>query len=697
MTRKEKIVAYIGSRNYIPLKREELATVLDVPSSDMPEFLMIIDEMIDDGLAFESKKGRLMPSNENGVLKGVFLSNEKGFGFVSVKNREKDIFIPADYSGGAMNDDVVFVKIMSTETDQKRAEGKVVKVVERNTKTLVCSLKKRFKGYEAFPDNKRYSKSIRIALADLMGARRGQKVVVEIIKYPTADRHAEGRVVEILGYESAPGTILKSVIRTFDIKDEFPADVIKETKLIPEQIAESDLAGRRDLRDKIIFTIDGEDAKDLDDAVSLEKKDDGNYLLGVHIADVSHYVKKGSAIEREAIERGTSIYLAGGVIPMLPPRLSNGICSLNHGMDRLTLSIEMTITPDGEIVDHEIFEAVIKTTERTSYEEITKVLGRDAKLLGKYEKILPMIKEMEKLARVLRNKRIAEGSIDFNFPETKLIFDDDGKVIDIKKYEYTIANSIIEEFMLAANRTVAEHFFWLGIPFVFRNHEKPSKEKMEVFFNLASVFGIVLKDKPDNVHSLTLQKVLEQVKGEAIQDVISHTMLKSMMKAQYSTENIGHFGLGANYYCHFTSPIRRLADLAIHRIIKSVIKGERTDFSAFAEIAAQNATAREVVAEEAENQSKKIKIADFMHQYVGYEFDAKIVSILPNAFFVELENSVQGRVALSDLEDYYEYNERSMSLVSPGKEYKIGDNIQVVLVRADVTSGELDFLPEDEL
>ena len=382
---------------------------------------------------------------------------------------------------------------------------------------------------------------------------------------------------------------------------------------------------------------------------------------------------------------------------MLPKKLSNGICSLNPRVDRLTLSVQMKINLSGEIIDHEIFESVINTTERMTYDDITLILEGDSKLKEKYSKIYPSLIQMKKLVTLLRKKRFKEGSIDFDFPETKLVFDEYGDVIDIKKYNYTIANNIIEEFMLAANRTVAEHFFWLDLPFVYRTHETPSEEKMSAFLNLCGLFGIIIKDKAENIHSKTLQQILSKVKDTPAQAIVSNTMLRSMMKARYTTECLGHFGLSEKYYCHFTSPIRRLADLAIHRIIKSHIHGRNKDFSDFATLAAKNATDREIIAEEAENLSKKIITAQYMYSYVGCEFSATVVSITQSSFFVELENSVQGRVSLADLSDYYTYNENTYSLVSDSKEYKIGDKIDVILVRSDKISGEIDFLPTDEL
>lgn len=697
LNRKEKISAYIHSKQYIPLTPEEIAVMLDVPASDMAEFLGLVNELISDGLVFKTKKGKLMPSYAQNEIVGVFQGNERGYGFLLTEEGESDIFIPASFTAGAMHGDTVVVKKMSSQSGNKLPDGKIIKILKRANKTVVCTIVKRFKGFEAVPDNKKIWHRIKIPFGKTKSAKKGDKVVVEIISYPTSTKSVEGKVTLVLGRADSPETARKSVMITYGLPECFPDAVKNEVEHIPLAVEEKSLSCRRDLRNKVIFTIDGIDAKDLDDAISLEKDSSGNFVLGVHIADVTHYVKEGSSINAEAIKRGTSVYLAGSVIPMLPRELSNGICSLNHGVDRLTLSVEMTITPEGDIISHDIFESVINTTERMNYDDVYAILNGDTELIHKYETIYPTLLNMQSLATTLRNKRMREGSIDFNFPETKLVFDDDGNISDIKKYEYTIANIIIEEFMLAANRTVAEHFFWLETPFVYRNHEKPSEEKISAFLGLCKVFDILVKDKAENIHPKTLQIILENVKNTSIEPVISNIMLKSMMKAKYSTENLGHFGLNEKYYCHFTSPIRRLADLAIHRIIKSHINGNNKDYSSFAEIAAKNATDREIIAEEAENLSKKIITAQYMYDYVGKEFEADIVSVTQSGFFVQLENSVQGRVALADLKDYYTLNENTFSLISDEKEYKIGDKISVLLVCANKISGEIDFIPSDEL
>lgn len=671
--------------------------MLDVPKEDYAEFEEIIKQLVADDLAFMSKKGRVLPTCAPKGIEGIFIGNERGFGFVEVEGRDRDIFIPAPFVNGAMNGDKVFVKIMHDVSPDKRAEGKVTKVINRANKKIVCTIIKKMKGFEAIPDNKKLSDNIKIPFGNTLNAKRGDKVIVNLTSYPTENKHAQGEVIQVIGKADTPETARKSVIFTYGLEESFSNKVMAEAENISDKVSKDDLNGRRDLTDKIIFTIDGKDAKDLDDAVSIEKDEKGNFILGVHIADVTHYVKKGGEIDKEALKRGTSVYLAGSVIPMLPKKLSNGICSLNENVLRLTLSVEMTIDSQGEITSHDIFESFIKTKHRMNYDDVYEILNGNKELNNKYKDIVPSILEMKKLAEILRNKRFNGGSIDFDFPETKIIFDETGEVVDITKYEYTIANIIIEEFMLAANRTIAEHFYWLDMPFVFRNHEMPSEEKMTNFFSLCKIFNIKIKDKIDNIHPKTLQNILMQVKDSPREQIVANTMLRSMMKAKYSTENLGHFGLNEKYYCHLTSPIRRLADLTIHRIIKSHLKGENIDYSSISELAAKNASEREIIAEDAENLSKKIITAQFMHSYLGYEFEATVVSITQSAFFVELENSVQGHVALSDLKDYYTYNENTFSLISDFKEYKIGDKVNVVLTRADKISGEIDFIPTEDL
>ncbi len=700
MTRKEKIYAFINTDKYVPLMEKELAAVLDVPPSDMAEFQNILRELTEEGKIVKSRRGRYMTARETGLIAGKYQGSERGFGFVIAEGEEIDYFVSSDNTGGAMNGDSVVIKVINKATEDRRAEAQIVKVTDRANKTIVCTMKRRFKKCCAIPDNKRIWQYVQINPAHTMGAENGQKVMVEITAYPKKGGDAMGKVTEILGWANDPATSQLCVIKSFGLPEKFSDEVIGELENIPAEVAETEIKNRRDKRSETVITIDGADARDLDDAVSVKILENGNYLLSVHIADVSHYVKEGTAIFDEAVERGTSIYLAGGVIPMLPPKLSNGICSLNENVTRLTLSIDMEITPKGEIISHDIYKGVIKTAHRMTYTDVAAILKGNCRQRKTYADIVPMLKDMKKLAEILRKRRHGEGSIDFNFPETKLEFDETGRTIDVYPYEYTIANIIIEEFMLAANRTVAERFYWQSTPFVYRIHEQPSADKMTELLRILSVFGIKLKGKPENIHPKELQKVLEEIKDKPYERVVGTIMLRSMMKARYSVENEGHFGLSAKYYCHFTSPIRRLADLAIHRIIKASIDGmDCSKYQAFSAVAAENATDREILAEEAERTSKKLKIAEYVRDFIGMECEGVISSITKSGFYVELPNTVEGRVALSDMaDDYYNFIPGSYSLRGErtGKTYNIGDSIKIIISGANTVTGDIDFVPADK-
>lgn len=700
MTRKEKILAFMRSKQYVPLKFQELRTVLDVPPEEENELLKILEQLKSEGKILKSRRDRYLAADQSELKTGKYSGSARGFGFVSVEGEEDDLFIPNENTGGAMHGDQVLVKVSAEKSENRRAEGRVIKVLQRANKKLICSVLKKNRTTLAVPDNKYVWQNIHIHPAHTLSAQKGQKVVVELIRYPKENRDAEGNITEILGWEDAAHTTNLGVMRTYGLKDTFPEEVMEEIKNVPDEISSEDMKNRKDLRGECIITIDGEDAKDLDDAVAVKMLENGNYLLSVHIADVSNYVRPGSALFQEAISRGTSVYLAGTVIPMLPPKLSNGICSLNENQKRLTLSVDMEITPKGEIKTHEIYQGVIQTSHRMTYTDVTKILGGNRRLQKQYADILEMLRLMRKLAKLLRKNRMKEGSIDFNFPETKLQFDDAGNVYGVAAYDYTISNQIIEEFMLCANKTVAEAFYWMEYPFVYRIHETPSEEKMTELLRLLRLFGQNIKGNTEEIHPKALQQVLEAIKEEPYARVIGTVMLRSMMKARYSTNNQGHFGLAAKYYCHFTSPIRRLADLAIHSIIKEWLNGkldEKTQaaYTEIAEIAAKSASSREVVAEEAERLSIKLKIAEYMSSFIGEEFDGIISSIVSSGFYVELENTVEGRVGLADMEDdYYEYIPDSYSLMGrrTGKSYHIGDAVKIQLARADKITGEIDFV-----
>ncbi len=698
MDRKEKIIGFINDDIYTPLKADEMATVLSVPKEDRNEFYRLIDELISEGSAFKTKRGNIVSCEKMGYITGIYSASSKGFGFV-LRDDAEDIFITKDASWGAMHGDKVIVRITAEATDSKRCEGEIVRIAQRKNEFVVGILRRKNKEYYLQADNEKIWQYIDIKKQNLSGAEKGQKVYVKILKYPTDKERGTGKVVEVLGWPQDNDVKLRSVMYSFGLKNDFPANVIRETEDISGDIEIS--SDRRDLRHKTIITIDGEDAKDLDDAVCVEKNENGNYLLSVHIADVSEYVKEGTALNNEAFERGTSVYLPGTVIPMLPPKLSNGICSLNPGVPRLTLSVDMEFDQSGDLVSHNIYTSVISTTERMTYTNVQKIIDGDAEITAEFSHIAPLVLRMNELAKILRKKRGRDGFIDFDFPESQVIFDDDMNVIGVALREITEANQLIEEFMLAANNCVAEHFFWLETPFVYRVHENPDADRIAELKKLLSMFDIKLKGKDDDIKPKELSKVLEQVKEEPYGLVVQESILRSMKKAQYSTECLGHFGLSAKYYCHFTSPIRRYPDLIIHRIIKEYIANggfneTREKFLRdYTEKASLQSSTTEVNAQEAERTATKIKIAEYMSVFVGRRFTGCVASVTNFGMFIRLPNLVEGLVRLADMEDdYYELVPHGLYLKGErtGREYHIGQEVDVILAASNELTGDIDFV-----
>lgn len=699
MTRKEKIYAYMKSEGYVPLKLDELKLVLDVPKSDYEEFDKIINELVFENKIVKSRRDRYIATEKTGLFCGIFSGTEKGFGFV-LREEGGDVFVPQEKTCGALNGDEVLYRITEKGDGEKRDTGEIMRISKRNTKELACTFVKRGVKCYAVPNSKKVWHYVHLDAGRTKGALNGQRVIVKILKYPKFDEDLKGEVTEVLGWPEDKGVSNRCVMHQFGLHDSFPDEVIKETENIADEVNFADIEGRKDLTDKTFITIDGEDTKDIDDAVYVEKQGE-NYVLYVSIADVSHYVKPGMALHKEAMRRGTSVYLAGTVIPMLPPKLSNGICSLNEGVPRLTLTAEMTINPSGEVISHDIYKSVIKSNHRMTYKEVTSIIDGDKKLHKNYADVCEMIAHMKTLADILREKREKNGSINFNFPETKVIFDENLQVVDVVQSEYTVSNSIIEQFMLLANETVAEHFFWLDIPFVYRVHEQPKEEKMQELMRVLKIFGLSLKGRNGEIHPGAIEDVLKEAQGKPFEKIVANIALRSMMKAKYTTENLGHFGLASKYYCHFTSPIRRLADLTIHEIISRNLDGTfeslREKYLTLAQQASISASETEIVAEDAERLSVKLKIAEFMKQYEGYIFDGVVSSVLPNAFYVELENLVEGRVSLADMDDDYYSLSGDYTLVGErtGKTIKIGDEITILLARADTETGDIDFVPYD--
>lgn len=699
--RKERLVAFMKEDAYKPLLFDELVMVLDVPKSDIELFRSMLGELEQEGKIYRTHKERYGIPERMSLVAGTLQGSERGFGFLIPDDENiKDVFIPSEGLNGAMNNDRIVARINVKAVGSKRSEGEVIRIIRRANNRIVGT----FESSKSFgfvtPDDKKLPGDIFIAPGDFNDAKPGDKVIAEILKWPDKRRNAEGKIAEVIGKKGDPGTDILSIIRAYNLSEEFPEDVIRQAESIPDTVSADMIKGRRDLRGLRMVTIDGEDAKDLDDAVSVEKLENGNYMLGVHIADVSNYVTEGSPLDTEALARGTSVYLVDRVIPMLPRKLSNGICSLNPQVDRLAFTVMMEIDASGKVVNHDIFESVINIDERMTYTNVYKILVEDDKeLKERYSKVLGDFKLMEELALVLRHKRTARGAIDFDFQEAKIILDEKGKPIEVKSYEITIANKIIEEFMLVCNETVAEHFFWAGSPFVYRVHEDPDVEKIETFAELVSNLGYHLKGI-NKIHPRALQDLLNKIKGSKEERIISTVMLRSLAKARYSHQNLGHFGLAAKYYCHFTSPIRRYPDLIIHRIMKEYIKGnlvgkkEEQLNDALPEIARQ-CSERERAADEAERETEDLKKVEFMKLHEGETFEGIISNVLSFGMFVELDNTIEGLVRVSNMEDdFYVYDEKHFCLLGERtrKRFSIGDKVRVLLTRADIELRQIDFM-----
>lgn len=695
--RKKKVYDFICSDFYMPMKIKELAIMLDVKHDDRLQLERILLELQQEGKILLTKRGKYA-KRENELATGVFTAHPKGFGFVTIPDETEDIFIPETKINGAMHQDTVEISISPEETGRRR-EGCVLKIVERGMKQVVCTYEKSKTFGFGIPDNAKFGKDIFIPEERSKGAVSGHKVVVEITNYGKNGKNPEGKVVEILGHINDPGVDILSIVRAYDLPVEFSEKIMRQVENVSKAVSAADMEGRRDLRDECMVTIDGEDAKDLDDAVSL-RMDGDNYVLGVHIADVSNYVQEHSALDVEALKRGTSVYLVDRVIPMLPHALSNGICSLNQGEDRLALSCIMTINPKGEVIDHEIAKTVINVNRRMSYTNVKKILvDRDTALLEEYRDFVPMFEQMKVLAGILRKKRMKRGSIDFDFPETKVILNDKGIPVEIRPYDRNVATKMIEDFMLIANETVAQDYFWQEVPFVYRTHEKPDSEKIHKLSTFIHNFGYSIHIGNDEVHPKELQKLLEKIEGSDEEPLISRLTLRSMKQARYSPTCSGHFGLAANYYCHFTSPIRRYPDLQIHRIIKENLQGRmnekrRTHYEAILPEVANQSSKMERRADEAERETIKQKKVEFMEQHIGEVFDGVISGVTEWGFFVELPNTVEGLVRVTSLtDDFYEYYEDSYELVgqATGKRYKLGQKISVCVENADRLMRTIDF------
>ena len=634
---------------------------------------------------------------------GTYRKNQKGFGFVKLEGQEEEIYISKENSYNALNGDTVAIKIISEKEADKKAEGKIVKIVRHEKDAVVGTFQKNRNFGFVVPDDKNFGTDIFISKSHWGKARNNHKVLVKIIKYPEKGKNAEGEIIEVLGGVNEAGVDMLSLIRQYELPYKFPEEVVSEAKAFGNKINEKNLEGRRDLRQDIIFTIDGEDAKDLDDAIHVEKLTNGNYRLDVHIADVSNYVREKTELDKEAYLRGTSIYMLGRVIPMLPRELSNGICSLNAGEDRFTLSCSMEITPKAKVVSSDIYKAVIRVTERMSYTDVQKILDRsDEKILKRYEKYISYFDLMAELANILKDKRRENGYLNLDIPESKIILDENGYAIDVKKYETYFANEIIEQFMLIANETVAERFYWLQAPFIYRNHEAPDLDKVKDLNKTLYYFGYKIKiSKEEIIYPNEFAKILDEVKGKEEEKVVSNIILRTLRVAKYEAENKGHFGIASKYYCHFTSPIRRYPDLFIHRIISKYLETNYmvNDFwvkkyEKRAEKKAENCSERERVATKVEREAEDIKKAEFMESKIGEEYEGIVSSVTNFGIFVELDNTVEGLIRYEKLGDeYFIYNEETRQAIgeNSGKVYKIGDKVKIRVAYANKLMRQIDF------
>lgn len=704
--RKERILAYMESEGYVPIKRRDMRAMLSVPQEDREKFENLINELIAEGRVFETKKGKLASPKDLQMATGTFIGHARGFGFVTPDAGGEDIFIPASETMGAMQKDRVLYKVLHKAEKGKKADGVIVRILERGQQRIVGTFEAGSKGYGfVVADDKKIAKDIFISRENTKGAVTGHKVVVEITDYGEDRRNPEGKVIEILGHINDPGVDILSVIRRYELAVEFPEEVYAEIEHLGTEVAEADKKGREDLRDLLTITIDGADAKDLDDAVSLKRLGNGNFELGVHIADVSHYVRENTALDKEAYARGTSVYLVDRVIPMLPHKLSNGICSLNPHVDRLALSCLMEVNGRGEVVSHRILESIINSDYRMTYTAVREILedGTPA-LLEQYAEILPMLEDMEELRQILGEKRRKRGSVNFDLPESKIILDENGKPIDIKPYEKSIATNMIEEFMLVCNETIAENSFWQEMPFMYRSHQEPDEDKLEKMEQFLRGFGYYLRKKDGEIHPRELQKVLQKAEETDEERIITRMVLRSMMQARYTAENGGHFGLAAKYYCHFTSPIRRYPDLEIHRMIKKMLHGELDEkASAYYRRKmldwAKHCSKQERVAEDAERDTDALKKVEFMEDKVGQIYEGIISGVTNWGIYVELPNTIEGMVALSQMDDdYYEFDEKKMLVFGKRtkKSYRLGDKVVVSVAKVDRMMGTIDFAFAEE-
>ena len=707
--RKKVILDLMDAEFYVPMKEKELAVMLQVSKEDRGELNRILNELLAEGKLSLTKKGKFIKAKHSDKeLTGTFISHPKGFGFVEIEGRDEDLYIPENFVNGAFHKDTVKVALLSTQStgqNGRRQEAQVIEILARVVKQIVGIYDKANKNFGfVIPDNTKIHEDVFVPVERSKGAVSGHKVVCEITDYGKNNRKPEGKITEILGHVNDPGVDIMSIVKGYELPIEFSEKIMHQVERVASEVSEADMAGRRDLRDVQMVTIDGEDAKDLDDAVSLTKNG-AQYQLGVHIADVTNYVQENSALDWEARERGTSVYLVDRVIPMLPHKLSNGICSLNAGENRLALSCLMTIDEKGEVVSHEIVESVIKVDRRMSYTSVKKILeDHDEEERREYEALVPMFELMRELAGILREKRKKRGSIDFDFPEIKIVLDAQGHPIEIKPYERNVATKIIEDFMLIANETVAEHFHWMELPFVYRTHDNPDPEKIDKLGTFIRNFGYSIKSRQEDIHPKELQKLLAKIEDTPEEALISRLTLRSMKQAKYTIDCTGHFGLACQYYCHFTSPIRRYPDLQIHRIIKEQLRGrlneKRIDhYNEILPEVAKHSSEMERRADEAERETDKLKKVEFMERHIGEIYEGVISSITAWGVYVELPNTIEGMIHVSMLPgDYFYYDEETYEMVGQATDirYKLGQTLKIRVNATDKITRTIDFVIPQE-
>lgn len=699
----QEILHYFNESGSRPLTVHELEDIFELEGAEnFKKLVQALNELENSGHLVRTRKNRYGLPEKMNLIRGKIEMNKKGFAFLIPDDEKRDdVYIHSSDLNSAMNGDTVIVRLERGSSSRQRAEGAVIRVIERANNTVVGTFEAVAEFGMVVADERRILNEILIPEGFTLGAVTGHKVIVEITKYPERGRSAQGAVVQILGHKNDPGVDILSIIYKHGIEIDFTEETLEQVSEIPDSVQEADLEGRRDLRDETIVTIDGEDAKDLDDAIRVDQLDNGNMLLGVYIADVSYYIPEGSPLDEEAFDRATSVYLVDRVIPMIPHRLSNGICSLNKGEDRLALGIEMEIDAKGDVVHHEIFEAVIRSTERMTYTDVNKILvDQDEATREKFATLVPQFELMETIAMILRQKRRRRGAIDFDFKEPQILVDEEGAPTDVVIRERSVGERLIEEFMLCANETVAEHFHWLDVPFLYRIHEDPDEGKLEYFFQFLASIGHVVKGTAQDVHPLELQRLLERIKGEQEELVISKLMLRSLKQAKYDPNSVGHFGLSTQFYTHFTAPIRRYPDLTVHRLIrKYLIEGDLSPETinywkgAMGEIA-RHSSEKERAAVDTERDVDDLKKAEYMADKIGEEYEGVISSVTSFGLFVELENTIEGLVHVSFMaDDYYHYSEQHQALIGEmtSKVYRIGEPVKVKVTKVNVEERAIDF------